>query len=294
MKKLAAFAIGAAAALLGACDSTTGGNTGTLTVRMTDAPFPFSSVSRVDVFVVRVDARQAAATDAEATNETNMSSWTTVASPNALINLLDLNGGTTTNLGQATLPTGTWNGFRLIIDPSKSSITLTDGTHPNIVWPSASRTGIKVVLDQPISLTANGSVMVLDFDVGRSFVMRGNDIRNNGLLFKPVLRATATDITGSASGSVHSTSATGPAVVGATVEVLKDGTLLTDTDDANIVASTVTDASGNFTFAFLLPGAYELRATPPSGSGFQPALLTNGFSVTTGQTTSGLVVVVSP
>ena len=124
--------------------------------------------------------------------------------------------------------------------------------------------------------------------------MRGNDIRNNGLLFKPVLRATATDITGSASGSVHSTSATGPAVVGATVEVLKAGTLITDTDDANIVATTVTDASGNFTFAFLLPGTYALRVTPPSGSGFQPAMLTGGFSVTTGQTTSGLVVVVSP
>ena len=291
MKKLAAFAIGAAAALLGACDSTTGGNTGTLTVRMTDAPFPFSSVSRVDVFVVRVDARQAAATDAEATNETNMSSWTTVASPNALINLLDLNGGTTTNLGQATLPTGTWNGFRLIIDPSKSSITLTDGTHPNIVWPSASRTGIKVVLDQPISLTANGSVMVLDFDVGRSFVMRGNDIRNNGLLFKPVLRATATDITGSASGSVHSTSATGPAVVGATVEVLKAGTLITDTDDANIVATTKTGANGAFTFAFLLPGTYVVRATPPAGSVYKPALLIGGLTVTTAQEASGLNII---
>src|SRR5207249_530586 len=152
-------------------------------------PFPFSSVSRVDIFVVRVDARKGTATEAEATDETSMSDWTTVATPNALLNLLDLNGGKTTNLGQATLPTGTWNGFRLIIDPSKSSITLTDGTHPNIVWPSASKTGIKVVLDQPIALTANGSVMVLDFDIGRSFVMRGNDIRNNGLLFKPVLRA---------------------------------------------------------------------------------------------------------
>src|ERR1041384_6666012 len=107
MRKSVAFAIGAAATLLGACESTTGGDTGTLTVRMTDAPFPFSSVSRVDVFVVRVDARTGAATDAEATDETNMSDWTTVASPNAAINLLDLNGGKTTNLGQATLPTGT-------------------------------------------------------------------------------------------------------------------------------------------------------------------------------------------
>jgi len=294
MRKLAAFAIGAAATMLGACDSTTGGNTGTLTLRMTDAPFPFSSVSRVDVFIVRVDARTGTTTDAEATNEADMSNWTTVASPNAAINLLDLNGGKTTNLGQATLPTGTWNGFRLIIDPSKSSVTLTDGSHPSIVWPSASKTGIKVVLDAPVSLTANGSVMVLDFDVGRSFVMRGNDIRNNGLLFKPVIRATATDITGSASGTVHSTSATGPIVAGATVEVLKAGTAVDDADDTNIIASTVTDANGAFTFAFLLPGTYALRATAPSGSTLKPALLTGGFTVSTGQTTSGLTVVLSP
>ncbi len=59
-----------AAAVLGvsACtDSTaTGSGTGKLTVQLTDAPFPFGSVSRVDVFVVRIDAKNAATTDADA------------------------------------------------------------------------------------------------------------------------------------------------------------------------------------------------------------------------------------
>ena len=286
---LVACAIGAVS-----CGDSTGGGTGTLTVQLTDAPFPFSEVSRVDVFVVRIDAKNAATSEAEAADAANASGWTTLATPNALINILDLNNGKTTNLGQATLPTGTYKGFRLVIDPAKSSVTLKDGSNPSVIWPSQSRTGIKIVLDAPISLTTNGSVMVLDFDVGRSFVMRGNSISQNGLLFKPVLRGTAIDVTGSASGSVHATTATGAAVVGATVEVLKSGTLITDTDDANIVATTMTDASGNFKFGFLLPGTYVVRATPPSGSTYKPALLTGGLTVTTGNETSGLVIVVAP
>ena len=282
------------ALVVSACGDTTGGGTGRLTVRLTDKPFPFSEVSRVDVFVVRIDAKQADPTTTEASSEGNMSGWTTLASPNAAINLLDLSNGTTLNLGEATLPTGTYRGFRLIIDPAQSSITLKDGTKPTVQWPSAARTGIKIVLDSPVSLTEGGSVMVVDFDVGRSFVMRGNSIAQNGLLFKPVLRGTATDITGSASGTVRGDNATGPLVAGATVEVLKAGTLIADTDDANIVASATTDASGGFKFAFLLPSTYVVRATPPAGSVYKPALLTGGLVVTTGQETTGLQIIVLP
>lgn len=276
---------------LAACGDATGGSTGTLTVRLTDAPFPFSEVSRVDVHIVRIDARQVEPTDAEAEDEADMDEWVTIGTPNALINLLSLQNGATTNLGQATLPTGTYNGFRLVIDPSRSSVTLTDGTQPEVKWPSAAQSGIKIKLDAPISLTENGSVMVVDFDVGRSFVLRGNDLRNNGLLFKPTLRGTAVDVTGSATGTVRGESATGPLVADATVEVLKDGTALTNTDAANIVATTKSDANGAFTFGFLLPGAYELRVTPPTGSVYKAALLTDGFTVVTGQATAGLVVV---
>lgn len=287
MKSKALVAL-AALTTLAACENP---GSGAMTVRLTDAPFPFAEVSRVDVHVVRVDARIATATEAEAGNVAERSSWTTVAEPNALINLLDLANGTTQNLGTTTLPTGTYSGFRLVIDPGQSSITLKDGTKPSVQWPSAAQTGIKVNLDQPIALDANGSVVILDFDVGRSFVMRGNSIKNNGLLFKPVVRGTATDITGSASGVVRGDNATGPVVADATVEVLKAGTTLDNTDDANIVATARTGANGAFKFAFLVPGTYVLRATPPAGSVYKPALLSGGFSVTTGVETTGLNVI---
>jgi hypothetical protein len=264
-----------------------------LTVRLTDAPFPFSDVSSVDVFITRIEARKSEPTDDEAADESNKNGWATVATPNALINLLDLSNGKTTNLGATTLPTGSYDGFRLIIDPSKSSMTLTDGTHPDIKFPSAGHSGIKVKLDQPIELTENGSVMTLDFDVGRSFVTRGNNARN-GFIFKPVVRAVAEDITGVVTGSVRANSTTGAGVPDATVEVLTVGSLLADADPTHVVRTAKTDANGDFRIPFLLPGTYVLRATPPTASGFKPALLTPDLTIVSGTTTENQIIVVAP
>jgi len=291
IRLFAAFVIATVA--LAACSDSSGTGTGLLTVRLTDMPFPFSDVASVDVFVVRIDARKAEPTDAEAADESNNEGWTTVASPNASINLLDLAGGITRNLGETTLPTGTYNGFRLIINPSKSSITFKDGTTPAIQFPSAGHSGIKINLDNPIQLTENGSVMTLDFDIGRSFVVRGNNARN-GFIFRPVVRAVAQDITGSVTGSVHANSATGAAVPSATVEVLTAGSLIDDANPDHIVATTTTDANGNFRIAFLLPGTYVLRATPPAASGFKPALLPGGLTITSGTETQNQIIVVAP
>jgi hypothetical protein len=291
LRLFAALALGAVG--VAACSDSSGTGNGLLTVRLTDAPFPFSDVASVNVYVVRVDARASEPSDAQAADESAIEGWTTVATPNTSIDLLQLGGGKTTNLGATTLATGTYNGFRLVIDPSKSAITLKDGSSPPIFFPSAAHSGIKVNLDQPIQLTEDGSVMTLDFDVGRSFVMRGNNPAN-GFNFKPVIRAVAQDITGSVTGSVHANSATGPAVANATVEVLPAGSVVTDADPTHVLRTTSTDANGNFRIAFLLPGTYALRATPPAASGFKPALLPDGLTITTGSETQNQVIVVAP
>jgi protocatechuate 3,4-dioxygenase beta subunit len=135
--------------------------------------------------------------------------------------------------------------------------------------------------------------MTLDFNVGSSFVMRGNDARN-GFIFKPVVQAVAEDITGTVSGSVHANSATGAVVPNATVEVLTAGSLITDSDPTHVVRSASTDTNGNYRIAFLLPGTYVVRATPPAASGFKPALLTGGLTITTGTETQNQIIVVAP
>ena len=277
---------------LAACSDSSG--SGKLTVQMTDAPFPYSDVSAVNVFVVRVDARTGAATDAEATNSASTSGWTTIATPNRVINLLSLQGGVTTNLGTSELSSGTYNAFRLVIDPAQSGVTLKNGTAVATDFPSAAQSGIKINLSAPIEVTQDSSVLVLDFDVGKSFVMKGNSIAQNGLNFKPVIRAVATELTGAVTGTVRQDSPTGATMADATVEILTAGTLLSSTDPAAVVRTTKTDASGNFTVKFLLPGTYVVRATPPStATGYLPALLTGGVTITSGTTVSNQVIVVT-
>jgi len=275
-----------------ACADSSGTSMGQLTVRLTDAPFPFSEVASVDVFVTRIDAKKSESSDDDAA-EANSDGWTTIAAPNASYDLLDLANGVTTNLGQAMLPTGTYRGFRIILDTDKSTITLKDGSTPDIHWPSAGQSGIKVKLDKPIELDEEGTVMTLDFDVGRSFVLRGNTI-DKGLNFRPVIRAVAEDITGSVIGSVRASSTAGPAVVGATVEVLTQGSLINDADPAHIVRTAATDANGDFRIRYLLPGSYVLRVTPPAASGLKPALHPGVFTVTSGAETLVPVIVVNP
>ena len=108
-----------------------------------------------------------------------------------------------------------------------------------------------------------------------------------------VIRAVA-QFTGSVSGSVHANSATGAAVPNATVEVLKNGSALDDTQATDVVATTSTATDGTFGIRFLLPGIYVLRATPPTASGFKPALLPGGLTITSGATRADQVIVVAP
>jgi hypothetical protein len=276
----------AAAFAIVACSDSSGPSTGTLSMRLTDAPFPYEDVARADMWVVRIDAKMDEASDADAANvlvpagnTDPRHGWVTLATPNHSVDLLTLQNGTTTNLGEITLPTGTYRGFRLILDTDKSSITLKNGTvlngssSPGVKWPSAGQSGIKIKLDQPIGLVSNGTVMVIDFDLGKSFVLRGNSIGSNGLLFKPVIRGVAHDITGSVSGTVVGLTATGPVIPSATVEALVAGTSLTDSDPINVLRTTQTDAFGVFHLDYMMPGSYEIRATPPTGAPYTPALL---------------------
>lgn len=198
-------ALGAAlvsATVLVACTDSTAQGVGTLSLQLTDAPFSSDSVSRVDVYVVRVDAKPAETESAEMADgtpdaEAMTNEWTTVATPNTKIELLALRNGLTTALGAKTLAAGTYRSFRLVIDPSQSSVTLKNGTvltstsTPNVSFPSASRSGIKIKLDRPIVIEADGTTTaVVDFDVGQSFVIRGDNIAGSGLIFNPVIRGT--------------------------------------------------------------------------------------------------------
>jgi hypothetical protein len=186
-----------------ACSGETSGTgpepgVGRLAVYLTDAPFPFDSVRSVDVFVVRIDAKLEATTEADADSSVESPSrggWVTVATPNRSIDLLTLRNGKTENIGETSLPSGTYRSLRLIIDADRSSVTLasgatlTGGSDPGVKFPSAGTSGLKIQLDEAVSVADSTTKLLVDFDVGSSFVLRGNSLERNGLLFKPVIRA---------------------------------------------------------------------------------------------------------
>jgi hypothetical protein len=195
-----------AAAIIAGCsrklNTAPGTGSGTLAIQLTDAPFLSESAQSVDVFVVRVDVHLANIDSADAENgapddSAGADGWTTVATPNASINLLDYQYGIWTPLGNARVPAGSYKGFRLIIDPNRSSLTMRDGqrltnkTVPSVTFPSAARSGIKVNFTRPVVVSVDDTTTVLiDFAVEESFVTRGNSVALGGLLFKPVLRGT--------------------------------------------------------------------------------------------------------
>ena len=204
LRATGAAALLAVAAVVAACSSTTAAKstgTGTVAVQLTDAPFSTDSVKSVDVFVVRVDGRTAEADSATAAmgamdDSATVGGWTTLATPNASVNLLAYQNGVSLPLGSANMPAGNYLGFRLVIDPTRSSVTLKNGTvlsgtsTPSVMFPSGSRSGIKIILTQPVTITASQTTtMLVDFMVDSSFVMRGGSMMQNGLMFKPVIHA---------------------------------------------------------------------------------------------------------
>ena len=201
-----------------ACSDSTGSGTGTVGVRLAntsvaasvvasvdgEVPLPEGSVKSVDLWVVRIDARRAETSDeeaAEATEESEAASagWVTLAEPDAKFDLMTIADGTNAFLGEAEVAAGQYRGFRLIIDPAKSSLTLNDEASTviggeaiiGLKFPSAAMTGIKINLTgAPIDVEdGEESTMLVKFDVSKSFVVRGGSIEQNGLLFKPVIKA---------------------------------------------------------------------------------------------------------
>jgi hypothetical protein len=296
-------------ALSSACTDSTSPNatSGTMAVKLTDAPFLGDSVKSVDIFVVRVDGRLAAADSAAADSSVDNASaggWQALATPNASYNLLAFQNGVSTTLGSTSLAAGTYNGFRFIIDPTRSSVTLKNGTvltgssSPNVSFPSASRSGIKIVLAQPVTVAGGGTTTLLvDFDVNNSFVMRGNTIAQNGLLFKPVIRASVTADNSATNATVRLVNSWNTSLA-----LLQGGTALSggsnipfgsssacasvnaSTPGLTVVQNGTTTPLAGFAPTLQAGSSYSLVAYPTTTGAAQFATLSNTFTPAAGQT----------
>lgn len=245
-------------------------------VLLTDAPFPYDSVQSVNVHVVRVEA-------SPTWTGPDSGDWTLIAEPRQTFNLLSLQRGTTAFLGEEELPAGQYQMVRLTIDTSLSSIEWLGGAEREVRWQNGSGSSempLYANVEAPVNVPAHGAEIVIDFDVGRSFIYNFYGTRE--FTFIPYLRAINSAATGALAGIVTS-DASGDTLPfpNASVSILLDGACAPPI--CTVVATGRSDDTGYYKVAFVPAGTYAIRIEALS-PGLEP-IVTSNVTITGGETT---------
>ena len=250
--KLALLAPMAVVAALASCSASETGPSvstgdGKTAVFLTDAPFPFDRIRRVDIYIDEI------ALSPQADTSEGLPTWATVARPERTFNLLDLQNGATALLGEADVPPGQYRAVRVRFDPDRSSMTDRDGGHPAIDWQAKEETpSLFSLVEEPMAIDENGEDIVIDFDVGRSFLP---DSSADAFLFIPFLRA----ITRTGSGGIAGTLVNAESGAPIPLAVVSIHYAFDTTSSLGpLVATSRTDESGAFRASFLRAGRYAV------------------------------------
>lgn len=254
-----------AALAVGACGESVSvdvGGPASVRVLLTDAPIDYVEAAMVDIGRVELlpadDGERIVLSD---------------DGTDGPVNLLELQNSVTMMIADADIEAGTYSQLRLIVESAsvelKSPYLFVDGDSvKSLTVPSGAQTGIKLNLTgedgEALEIPEGETVLVVDFDVSRSFVMQGNaetPAGIKGMSFKPTLRVVVYDVAGSISGTVSTQlDSTRVDSLTVTAEPGEDGIL---EPFQTQTATTMTDSLGAYTFPFLVPGAYTVRVTPP-------------------------------
>lgn len=245
--------------------------TGTsVTILLTDAPADYIAAAEVDigrVELIPADDGEPVLLNTDGTD--------------GFVNLLDFQGPATTPIAEADIDPGEFVQLRLVIEAARVELIegyqFRDGTTAKELFvPSGPQTGLKLNLhdaedDGPLAIVPGETVIVLDFDVHQSFVLRGNPETPagvHGVNFTPAIRVTAMDVAASISGTL-TTSEEGVSVEGHTV--------VAEPTDPGIVPGYQTETGtavsmedGTYTIFFLVPGTYDVSVDLPAGLGTEP------------------------
>ena len=269
MKRLACLLAGLfpLAACSGHSASTGTPTPGTTKAFLIDAPFPYDQVARVDIYIVSVAA--SSKPDTLGTGGPG-----TIATPHRAYNLLAFGNGAAAKLGEGLLLPGQYVQFFITIDADSSSITLKDGTvltsrtSPGINWNGyPGRFSFGLFTDPPVQVTDTGAVVIIDFDLGRSFY--ANDPANAAAGFGYVgyMQVRNSAMTGSVSGTVVGPSA--EPIADASIALLVVNPVYpNDTATWGVLGTARSDATGRFLLPYASPGGYVLTADAAASSAY--------------------------
>ena len=240
-------------------------------VFLTDDPFPFDSVQSVQVYIVGIDV----STRPDTGTSADSMHWVTVAAPHRQVDLLTLQQGLTDSLGIGEVTADQYKAVRVTINvDSSAGIRFKNGSRAVVRWNGSGQESYAVFVQAPISIPDTGAVIVIviDFDVGRSFVY--NQLGDGAFDFFAAIRAVNKAATGDIAGTVSHDTSAGPAgpVADATVSAWGGGP-----NNWFILSTGKTDVAGHYRLAYLLPGTYIVGVAPPapSASNFASALDSN-------------------
>ena len=224
-------------------DNVSGGDVGTLVVRLTDAPFPIDLVDEANVTINKIELRESADGDDPF--------LTLIEDVELPFNLLDLQNDVTGDLVQIEIPVGSYNLVRLYV--SEANVILKDGTNFDLTVPSGAQTGIKIFIEPAIEVVGGlTSELLLDFDVSKSFVVQGNPNTPagiSGFIFTPVIRAVNMSTAGRITGLVTDNSSA----------VLPNAEVWIEQE--SVVSTTFTDETGAYALIGVPAGNYSVYTT---------------------------------
>ena len=223
-----------------------GAESSKLEVRLMDAPGDFRSVV-LDVRQIEVHLKKEK--DAEKRQ-------TLTFKPQA-INVLEYVNGKSALLVSEDFAPGDLDEIRLILGPDSYVIGRDDQRY-DLKTPSGQSSGVKLKLDKATLRQRETFQLLLDFDVAKSVVERGNwkpgNDKKERYLLKPVIRVVAQDLRAGIRGTVSPAAAL-PQILAIRASVLGPDTV-----------STSADASGGYQLNGLAAGTYRVEFFPSTSA----------------------------
>ena len=269
----------------GESSSSNSGDTGTLSLRLADAPLvDEDGVTGVYITVTGIEYHTNGGWHV-------MEEFNTSVNP---INLLDWQDGESIHLGDFQMPAGKYTQMRFMLDATEEGarpktnagcfIEFDGERNETLYVPSGSNTGYKAIGNYDVPI--NGTVtMTADFDVRKSVTVSGNAPEYYKL--KPTIRLVVTDQAGSIKGAIGELNASNTYVVYA-YESSND--LDADVEEDNGFVDAVTSAAvkegGSYMLSFLAEGSYDLVISEYDVDGYVGSQLQIGVNVQSGETTT--------
>ncbi|MBX0291776.1 DUF4382 domain-containing protein [Hymenobacter sp. HSC-4F20] len=250
-------------------DNDSSGASSKLEVRLMDAPGDFRNVV-LDVRQIEVHLKEANDPDG----------WQLLPFQAQTINVLEYVNGKSALLVSTDFAPGDLKEIRLMLGPD-SYVIGRDGQRYDLKTPSGQTSGVKLKLDKATLQERQTYQLLLDFDVAKSIVERGNwkpgNDKKERYLLKPVIRVVAQDVAGGLRGTVT------PAAALPQVLAIRSSITVPDT------FSTAADASGAFQFSGIPSGTYRVEffpsTTAPTGQPAYRVVTRTGVTVTNNQVT---------